>query len=80
MEVKINYYNDPKKDRAAFDNGLLEFKKQVKKSELMNELRRREAYMPPSKYRRWRKNEALKRRKRENRKQEWNNKNRQIEW
>ena len=44
----------------------------------MNELRTREAYMSPSKKRRFRKNEAIKRRKRDERKQEWSKG--QSEW
>ena len=80
MEVKINVTGDPKKDRTAFENGLREFRKQVKKSDIMNELRRRESYMSPSKTKRFRRNEALKRRKRDERKNEWNKRNKQVEW
>lgn len=71
LEVFVNNTGDSKKDRAAVDVALREFKKRVKKSEIMNELREREAYMTPSKYKRYRKNEAIKRRKRENRKTQW---------
>ena len=78
MEVKVNITGDAKKDRTSFDNAMKEFKKQTKKSGIMNELRRREAYMSPSKYRRWRKNEAIKRRKRDEKKQEWSHN--KTEW
>lgn len=53
---------DGKKD---FERTLRDFKKWIKKSGIMEELREREAYMSPSKYKRYRKNEAIKRRKRE---------------
>lgn len=78
LAVSVNYTGDAKKDRAQFDYALRDFKKKLKKSEIMNELRTREAYMSPSKKRRFRKNEAIKRRKRDERKQEWT-KN-QNEW
>lgn len=71
IEVFVNHTGDYKKDRAQFDYALRDFKKKLKKSELMNELRNREAYMPPSKKKRFRQNEAIKRRKRDERKQEW---------
>jgi ribosomal protein S21 len=71
LEVFVNNTGDAKKDRAAVDVALREFKKRIKKSEIMNELREREAYMTPSKYKRYRKNEAIKRRKRDSRKSQW---------
>lgn len=71
IEVKVHNTGDLKKDKAAVDHALREFKKRIKKSGLMNELRQREAYMSPSKERRYRRNEALKRRKREEKKQQW---------
>ena len=71
LEVFVNNTGDLKKDRAAVDAALREFKKRVKKSEIMNELREREAFMTPSKYKRYRKNEAIKRRKRDGRKTQW---------
>jgi small subunit ribosomal protein S21 len=74
VEVKVNITGDYKKDRAAVDIALRDFKKKIKKSGIMSELRRREAYMPPSKYKKWRKNEAIKRRKRDERKEEWSKK------
>lgn len=78
MEVKINLTGDFKKDRNALENALRDFKKKIKKSGIMNELRRREAYMPPSKKKKFRKNEAIKRRKRDERKQEWSKKQTDI--
>ena len=71
LEVHVINTGDPKKDRSAVDNALRELKKRIKKCELMNELREREAYMSPSKYKRYRKNEAIKRRKRDERKVIW---------
>lgn len=65
MNVKVNLSGDPKKDKAAFESAMKEFKKLMKRSGIMDELRERESYMSPSKYKRYRKNEAIKRRKRE---------------
>ena len=73
LEVFITQTGDYKKDKANVDAALREFKKKIKKSGIMNELRQREAYMSPSKYKRYRKNEAIKRRKRDEKKQEWTN-------
>jgi len=39
----------------------------------------REAYMSPSKYKKYRRNEAIKRKKRDERKNEWSQKN-NTEW
>lgn len=73
LEVHIVQTGDVKKDKANVDLALRDFKKKVKKSGIMNELRQREAYMSPSAYKRYRKNEAIKRRKRDEKKQEWSN-------
>lgn len=70
-EVFINLTGDQKKDRQNLDFALRDFKKKVKKSGILNDLRRRESYMSPSKYKTWRRNEALKRRKRDEKKQDW---------
>jgi ribosomal protein S21 len=79
LEVYVNLSGENKKDRDAVDLALRELKKKIKKSGLMQELRIREAYMSPSKYRKYRKNEAIKRRKRDERKNEWSRKN-TTEW
>jgi ribosomal protein S21 len=55
----------------AVTAALQELKRKMKKHQIMSELRRREFYMSPSEYKRYRKNEAEKRRKREQRKQKW---------
>ena len=73
LEVFITQTGHLKKDKANVDFALRDFKKKIKKSGIMNELRQREAYMSPSAYKRYRKNEAIKRRKREEKKQEWSN-------
>lgn len=75
IEIKVNMTGDPKKDQSALDSAIREFKKQVKKSGILNEIRRREEYMSPSKYKKYRRNEAIKRRKREEKKEEWNRNN-----
>jgi small subunit ribosomal protein S21 len=80
VEVKVNNLTgDVRKDKDAVEVALNEFRKKIKKSGIMNELRRREFYMSPSKKKRFRKNEALKRRKRDERKAEWTKKQ-QNEW
>lgn len=66
-EVHINS-RDGKKHRDDVDFALRELKKQIKKSGLMQELRRRESYTPPSKARRVKRNESAKLRKREEKK------------
>jgi len=71
LEVVVNHTGDYKKDKLNFDHALRDFKKKIKKSGLMNDLRNREAYMSPSAYKRWRKNEAVKRKKRDEKKQDW---------
>jgi small subunit ribosomal protein S21 len=69
-EVDVNC-RDPRKHRGEVEDALREFKKQVKKSGLMQELRRREHYVSPSKARRLKRNESLKQRKRDEKKQAW---------
>lgn len=53
------------------DWALKELRKQLKKDNFSYELKRREHYMSPSAKKRFRKNESIKRRKREDRKQQW---------
>lgn len=79
LEVQVNLSGDNRKDRDAVEFALRDLKKKIKKSGLMQELRMREAYMSPSKYRKYRRNEAIKRRKRDERKNEWSKKN-NTEW
>ncbi len=79
LEVVVNLSGDNKKDRDAVDIALRELKKKVKKSGIMQELRQRESYMSPSKYKTFRRNEAIKRRKRDEKKNDWSRKN-NSEW
>jgi small subunit ribosomal protein S21 len=67
-EIKVNC-KDPRKHRDEVDEALKELKKQIKKDGLMQELRRREHYLPPSKARRFKRNESLKQRIRDEKKQ-----------
>lgn len=60
MQVKVN--SDEKDD---LDKALRQFSRMVKKSEIMQELRRREFFLKPSKKRQFKREEALRRRKRE---------------
>lgn len=70
LEVTVQC-KDPKRHIEEVEFALKEFRKLIKKSDLMQELRRREHYLSPSKAKRFKKNESIKRRKREERKQEW---------
>jgi len=64
IEVTV-YTKQGRKHRDEVDDALKEFKKQVKKSGLMNELRRREHHVPPSRARKLKRDESLKQRKRD---------------
>jgi small subunit ribosomal protein S21 len=70
IEVQI-HTKDGRKHRDEVEYALRELKKQIKKSGLMQELRRREHYTPPSKARRVKQSESLKQRKRDERKAQW---------
>ena len=54
-------------DDKAFQYAMAEFKKKVKKAEILIELRRHEAYLKPSARKKIKRLEALKRRRREER-------------
>lgn len=79
LEVYVNTSGDPRKDKDAVDIALRDFKKKVKKSGLMQELKNRESYMAPSKARRFKKNESIKQRKRDEKKTDWS-RNNSGEW
>jgi len=61
MYVKVN---DGKDD---LNKALRQFTRMVKKSEIMQELKRREFFLKPSKKRQFKREEAIRRRKREER-------------
>lgn len=67
IEVKVNC-KDPRRHKEEVAAALAEFKKQTKKSGLMQELRKREEYVAPSKKRRLKRDAARKQRKRDERK------------
>ncbi len=73
-KIEIQVTGDKKKDRDLVDDALRTLKKDIKKIELMKEIRRREYYMSPSKYRKYRQSEAIKRRKRDDRSKDWQSK------
>jgi small subunit ribosomal protein S21 len=75
MSYVIVQYSDNRKHTESLDRALKELKRRLKKEGLFQELKRREYYMSPSAKRKFRKNESFKRRKREEKKQEWNDKN-----
>jgi ribosomal protein S21 len=64
MEVIVKDGKDPKDE---LNKALKQFTKMVKKSELIQELRNREHFLKPSKKRIFKQQEALRRRKREER-------------
>jgi len=63
MHVKVT-----SDDKAGLDRAIKEFSKRVKKSGILNELRDREYYLKPSKQKLKKRQESIKRRKREERK------------
>jgi small subunit ribosomal protein S21 len=67
VEVKLNI-KDPRKHRDEVRDSLNEFKKRMKKSGIMQELRKREHYVPPSKAARLKREESRKQRKRDEKK------------
>lgn len=68
--VNVNV-REGRKHRDEVDTALRDLKKELKKSGLMQELRRREHYTAPSKARRLKRSESLKQRRRDERKSEW---------
>lgn len=73
MSFEIHIHSkDSRKHKDDVDFALREMKKALKKSGLMQELRRREHYVAPSKARRIKQNESLKQRKRDANKSQWN--------
>jgi ribosomal protein S21 len=75
VDIPVRTSEDKKKHINDVTFALLELKKLVKKEDLISEFRSREAYMSPSKARRYKTNESIKQRKRDQKKQEWYEKN-----
>ena len=74
--IKIEPDNDHAKHIVQVDYALKELRKILKRDGIFEELKNREGFMSPSKKRRFKKSEAFKRKKREERKQNWFVKNR----
>lgn len=74
LVIQVNC-KDMRKHREEVAHALQELKKQIKKSGLMQELRKREHYVSPSKARRLKSNESIKQRKRDDKKSQWQQKN-----
>lgn len=70
FEIK-NYDGDSKKHIETVTHLVKELKKSLKKEGILQDLRLKESYMSPSKKKRYKRNEARKRRVRDARKQEW---------
>ena len=77
MRIVPKQSDDHKKHISNVDYALKELKKMMKKEGVLQELKLREAYMSPSNKKRYRKNEALKRLRRDERKQDWYDKKNQ---
>ncbi len=75
VEVRQGSEDSKKSNKEYLEDAIKEFKRRVKKEGIMHELKLRESYMAPSLKKRYRRNEAMKRRKREERKQMWHKKN-----
>ena len=71
VEVRQSSDDSPKKHKENVENALKEFKRRIKKDGILYELKLRESYMSPSKKKRFRHAEAMKRRRRDERKQQW---------
>jgi small subunit ribosomal protein S21 len=72
MKVNVNI-KDPRKHDQEVSYALQELKKMMKKDGLMNELRKREHYVAPSRKRRLKHTESIKQRRRDEKKTEWQN-------
>lgn len=73
IEVTINN-RDPRRHLDEVDHALRELRKQIKKSGLLQDLRKHEYYVAPSKKRKLKAAESFKLRKREERKTQWQKK------
>jgi len=71
IEIKVNC-KDIKHHEREVASAIQELKKQIKKDGLIQELRKREYYVPPSRKRRLKHEESIKSRKRDERKAQWN--------
>jgi ribosomal protein S21 len=78
VEVRPVNENSTKKHKDYVDDALKELKRRMKKEGILQDLKRHESYMSPSQKKRFRRNEAMKRRKRDNRKQQWFKKKSQL--
>ena len=68
----VEVRTDEKKDnQICVDIALRELKRKMKKEDIFQDLKRKEFYMAPSEKRRFRHKEAIKRRKRDDRKRQW---------
>lgn len=74
VEVAVKYSGD-RKHKDEVSDALLEFKKHVKKSEILQDLRKYECYTAPSKARRLKWEESQRKKRRDLRKQQWYAKN-----
>lgn len=70
IEIKVNC-KDIKKHQQEVSLALAELKKFMKKNGILNDLRKHEHYVAPSKKRRIKHQESIKMRKREEKKVEW---------
>lgn len=71
VEVRGDSMDSPKKQAEYLEAAIRELKRLVKKEDILTDLRKHDAYLKPSVKKRVKRNEAFKRRKREERKQEW---------
>ena len=71
IEIRVNC-KDIKRHEQEVAFAIQELKKHIKKDGMMQELRRREFYIPPSRKRRLKHEESIKSRKREEKKAQWN--------
>jgi ribosomal protein S21 len=72
--VEVRPSDDRRSNQDYLDIALKELKHKMKKEDILQELKRREYYMAPSEKRRYRKQESIRRNKRDEKKLEWVNK------
>ena len=69
--VDVRQSDDKRSNADHVDLALKELKRKMKKENVLQELKKKEFYRSPSEKKKFRKQEAIKRRKREDNKTEW---------
>lgn len=78
IEVQVRSSGNDRKHKDEVADALVEFKKRVKKSGIMQDLRKYEFYRSPAIARRAKREESQRQKRRDVRKQQWYSKNNEI--